>query len=468
MPNYSGIWTPNQQFQARGSSLWQTPPGAPTSVTATAGNTTASVAFTAPADTGYPATITSYTVTSSPGGFTGTGASSPITVSGLTNGTSYTFTVTATNSIGSGTTSLPSSAVTPSAPFSVGTPATFKTAFLIRSNVWPLTTTKSIITYHDYDNNGVYAIIATLSGTNITYGTPVLVKSYFSPYGSQVVALDATKALIVYEENTGNYLAARVLSISGTTITVGSEVTNGVVTTVPALAPLTSTTALCVTNGARAFVISVSGTTPSFGSVVTASGGVNATVSVSALSSTSAVMIRDNNANNNNPTVNVMTISGTTVTMGSNFVIDTDGISSSSSYSGIAATSSTGAIAIWKTAAGSEYTRAVAMTISGTTPTFGTVQTISSEPFYTSYNQPLAAVSSTKALFVYGGFGADDAGGALVLTSSGTSLTVGPSTATNGVANTSNTAVASVDGLTALTTYRVGSSYGAAQVITVT
>jgi len=91
-----------------------TVPGAPTIGTATAGNAQASVAFTAPAVTGGPA-ITSYTATSSPGGITGSAASSPITVSGLTNGTAYTFTVTATNSIGTSAASAASNSVTPSA-----------------------------------------------------------------------------------------------------------------------------------------------------------------------------------------------------------------------------------------------------------------------------------------------------------------------------------------------------------------
>ena len=70
-------------------------PGAPTGVAATPGNGQASVTFTPPASDGGAA-ITSYTVTPRPGGQTATGTAGPIMVTGLTNGTSYTFTVTAT------------------------------------------------------------------------------------------------------------------------------------------------------------------------------------------------------------------------------------------------------------------------------------------------------------------------------------------------------------------------------------
>lgn len=89
-----------------------TVPGAPTIGTATAGVTSASVAFTAPASDGGSA-ITGYTVTSTPGSITGTGTTSPITVSGLTAGTAYTFTVHATNAVGNSTESAASNSVTP-------------------------------------------------------------------------------------------------------------------------------------------------------------------------------------------------------------------------------------------------------------------------------------------------------------------------------------------------------------------
>ncbi|MFM9049982.1 MAG: putative Ig domain-containing protein [Actinomycetota bacterium] len=86
---------------------------APTGVSAAAGNASATVSWTAPVDTsGWP--VTAYTVTSTPGGKTcsTTGATS-CSVGSLTNGTAYTFVVTATNAVG---TSAPSSASAPATP----------------------------------------------------------------------------------------------------------------------------------------------------------------------------------------------------------------------------------------------------------------------------------------------------------------------------------------------------------------
>ncbi|HUX97620.1 MAG TPA: FISUMP domain-containing protein [Bacteroidales bacterium] len=90
-----------------------TAPGAPTIGTATAGNTQATVSFTPPAGDGGSA-IVIYTVTSSPGNLFATGSASPITVTGLVNGTAYTFTVTATSAIATSAPSAASNSVTPS------------------------------------------------------------------------------------------------------------------------------------------------------------------------------------------------------------------------------------------------------------------------------------------------------------------------------------------------------------------
>ncbi|PKN54244.1 MAG: hypothetical protein CVU56_27610, partial [Deltaproteobacteria bacterium HGW-Deltaproteobacteria-14] len=91
-----------------------TVPDPPTAATATPGNEQALVTWTAPAFDGGVA-ITGYTVTSSPDSLscTGTDPSAGCVVTGLTNGAAYTFTVTATNEIGTGLASAPSVAVTP-------------------------------------------------------------------------------------------------------------------------------------------------------------------------------------------------------------------------------------------------------------------------------------------------------------------------------------------------------------------
>lgn len=89
-----------------------TAPGTPNMGLATRANSQASITFSAPAYDGGSA-INNYTVTSSPGSKTATGQASPLTVGGLTNGTSYTFTVTASNPVGMSLPSQPSNSVTP-------------------------------------------------------------------------------------------------------------------------------------------------------------------------------------------------------------------------------------------------------------------------------------------------------------------------------------------------------------------
>ena len=115
MSNRNGVWSLSAHLQAIGDTNWLMPPGVPTSVSATAGSTEATVTFTAPTFAGVPGTITGFKVTSSEGE-TATGSSSPITVTGLTNDVAHTFTVQAQNATGFSGASAASSSVTPSNP----------------------------------------------------------------------------------------------------------------------------------------------------------------------------------------------------------------------------------------------------------------------------------------------------------------------------------------------------------------
>ena len=118
----AGYYTLTQPTGLTGTIIG-TAPSVPTIGTATGGDTQATVTFTASTSTGGSA-ITGYTVTSNPGGFIGTGTASPITITGLTNGTVYTFSVTASNIIGSSSASGNSNAVTPNIPNSTVNPWT--------------------------------------------------------------------------------------------------------------------------------------------------------------------------------------------------------------------------------------------------------------------------------------------------------------------------------------------------------
>ena len=109
------VWTPDTRPPA-------TVPGAPSITTVTSGDSQAIISFNAPSDGGSP--ITSYTVTSSPGNINQTSASSPIYVTGLSNGTPYTFTVYATNLVGNGVASAASGTVVPVSQRVLVSPAT--------------------------------------------------------------------------------------------------------------------------------------------------------------------------------------------------------------------------------------------------------------------------------------------------------------------------------------------------------
>jgi hypothetical protein len=100
-----------------------TVPDAPTDLVATPGDSSVSLAFTPPANDGG-ATITGYIVTILPDNVSqNVGPTSPITITGLTNGVEYSFKLAAVNSAGASVDSSSSNTVTPEAPPTPGVPS---------------------------------------------------------------------------------------------------------------------------------------------------------------------------------------------------------------------------------------------------------------------------------------------------------------------------------------------------------
>jgi hypothetical protein len=118
-PYYNGQTGVLEIYTSSGWQVCSAVPGAPTIGTATAvaastrsyaSGGSVSVPFAAAENGGFP---TTYVVTSSPGGLFNSGSSSPIAVSGLTAGTAYTFSVSATNGFGNSVSSASSNSITP-------------------------------------------------------------------------------------------------------------------------------------------------------------------------------------------------------------------------------------------------------------------------------------------------------------------------------------------------------------------
>ena len=217
-------------------------PGPPTSVVATLGNASASVAFTAPASNGgLP--ISYYTVTSTPGSFTATNAISPIIVPGLTNGTPYTFTVTATNS---GTNSSSNTSVASAASNSVA-PGTVPDAPTISSVVQGI----NLITLNwttggangGYDVTA-YKILSTTNGVTTTYLSTNIVNISTTIASDTISTLSNPIVTTIRALTLGSSYTFQVVATNGIGDSTASTASSSVIfATIPGNPTATSATA---------------------------------------------------------------------------------------------------------------------------------------------------------------------------------------------------------------------------------
>ena len=213
-------------------------PDAPTRVTATLGNGSADVSFRPPANNGGTA-VTRYTVTATPVGggtpLTADGAGAPITIAGLTNGTTYTFTVTATNAAGTSLASAASGALTPAIAPTVAAPTSADLAITTATLGGDVTSDGGA----DITARGVVFAVAAvnlapqLGGAGVTdvaapgtSGIFTVAATGLAPGTAHVFAAYATNGMGTSYSATGTFTTAPAVTVpgapSGVTLTSGN------------------------------------------------------------------------------------------------------------------------------------------------------------------------------------------------------------------------------------------------------
>ena len=287
------------------------------------------------------------------------------------------------------------------------------------------TNRKVILVYQDSTNSLLKAVVGTVAANTISWGTTVTVYAGAANYPA--CAYDSTngKVVVCYKNNVSTYGAAVVGTVSGTSISFGSPTTFGTHTSNYIAATFNSGNGKVIiayndsdNTAFKSVVGTVSGTSISFGSTATILANNCNAVSICATgSSTVAVVFQDGSAARTKSAVG--TVSGTSISFGALTTIDTDG----TSYTACAYdTTNSKVVALWRDG-GDTYGKAVVGTISGTSISFGSSATFESAD--TAYIAACYDSGSSKVVVVYRDAGNSNYGTVNVGTVSGTSISFG-------------------------------------------
>lgn len=289
------------------------------------------------------------------------------------------------------------------------TPNIFNSASVGYISSCKIDESRVLIAYRN-ESGGIYgtALIATISGATITYGSEYVFNNSGTTYISPCL-VDVDKVLIAYINDA--YKAYSIIgTINGTTITYGTPKVIGsgsssYVDTYPKVVTLeTNKVLMCwdysrasssTTYGLKACVLTISGTAIAKGTVNNIEGYQHIYLSLVKLSSTSAFLAYSSTNNSNYGRARVLTISGTTVTANTAYTFNTG-----TTYDTMSCLVDTNKVLIaYRDFNSSSYCAAIIATISSTVITFG------NEYVFSSIGNPviggLSFIETNKALVLY-------------------------------------------------------------------
>jgi len=314
----------------------------------------------------------------------------------------------------------------------VGTAVVFESAnsFYIAST-FDSANNKVVIAYTDNGNSNYgTAVVGTVSGTSISFGTPVVFESATSIWMSATYDANAQKVVIAYRDGGNSFYGTAIVgTVSGTSISFGTAVVFESANSQYISATFDSNSNKVViayqdygnSQYGTAIVGTVSGTSISFGTAVVFESAESAYISAVYDANAQKVVIayRDD-GNSNYGTAVVGTVSGTSISFGTLVVFN----SSTTDYVGIAYDANAQKTVIsYQDGGNSNYGTAIVGTVSGTSISFGTE--IIFESSQSSYVSISYSTVAKKVVISYQDGGNSDYGTAIVGAVSGTSISFG-------------------------------------------
>ena len=270
---------------------------------------------------------------------------------------------------------------------------------------------KVVIAYKKGSPGQAFAVVGTVSGTSISFGTPVVfATNNNNRYFAVVFDSNANKIVIAYQNQDNTYGEVLVGTVSGTSISFGTTVVFESATTFYVNAAFDSTANKVIIsyrdNGnsdyGTAIVGTVSGTSISFGTaVVYNSGECKPQNTVYDSNANKTVILYTDTSNSYQGTAIIGTVSGTSISFGTEVVFNAANTSTSSTetISGAFDSSANKLVIAYSNGGNSSYGTAIVGTVSGTSISFGTAVVFASKGI--DYASAVYDSSANRAIIVY-------------------------------------------------------------------